>query len=36
MQPRPKYPQEILQAVFAAVVLHYTNLLQDFFSEYLL
>lgn len=36
MQPRPKYPQDILQAVFAAVVLQHTNLLQDFFSEYLL
>lgn len=35
-QPRPNYPHENLQAVFAAVVLNYTNLLQDFLSEYLL
>lgn len=30
IEPRPKHPQENLQA------LNYTNLLQDFFSEYLL
>lgn len=35
-QSRPKCPQENLQVVFAAIVLNYTNLLQDFLSEYLL
>lgn len=35
-QSGPKCSQENLQVVFAAVVLNYTNLLQDFLSEYLL
>lgn len=35
-QPRPNHPHKNLQAVFAAVGLNYTNLLQDFLSEYLL
>lgn len=36
IEPRAKYTQENLKAVFATVTSSFTNLLQDFLSEYLL
>lgn len=36
IEPRAKYAQENLKAVFGMVTSSFTNLLQDFLSEYLL